>query len=315
MADHASAGFETGASGAIMTVPGGTLPRGVKVFGISTQFVSMDEISDAELEALGATDEDVHSTKGLVHLVSSFSYGVSDNLTVGINLPYVERHDIRAAHNHLGMGEVEFAGNSAGLGDMNLFAQYRFYRDDVLDAALIAGMKFPTGTTRERGHGGELFEADNQPGSGSWDQYAGLAFDRRQGPVGYSANVLYSFTQEGSQKTDLGDVFNYNLALSYRAWSPDGAHEHRHHHHAAGIVDFIDLALELNGDVRGKDEINSVMEEHSGGHVLYVSPGLRIGLGHRGSVFSSLGVPIVNDLNGRQSEPDYRIIAGFSVTF
>ena len=46
-----------------------------------------------------------------------------------------------------------------------------------------------------------------------------------------------------------------------------------------------------------------------------MSPGLRVGAGHSWPVFASIGVPIINDLNGEQSEPDYRVIGGISKTF
>ncbi len=38
-ADHASASFETGAAGAIMAMPGATLPKGKFVIGISVQSI------------------------------------------------------------------------------------------------------------------------------------------------------------------------------------------------------------------------------------------------------------------------------------
>lgn len=315
MADHASAGFETGATGAIMTVPGATLPRGAMIFGLRAQFVKMDEISDAELEALGAADEDVHSTGSLLNPSVNFAYGITADLTVGISLPYVARNDIRAAHNNAGVGEVEFAGDAAGAGDLTLFGQYRLFHNAGADLAVITGIKIPTGDSNEREAEGELFETEHQPGSGSWDPFAGLAFNRNYGRAGISANVLYTFTTAGDQQTELGDIFNYNLALSYRAYSPEGDHDHHHHHHALNILDYVDLALELNGDRRGRTEIDGVEEKHSGGHTLYVSPGIRVGLGHRWSVYTSFGLPIINDYHGQQSEPDYRIISGLSITY
>lgn len=315
-ADHASPSFETGAAGAILTVPGATLEQGDLVFGVGMQFIDMDKISDAELEALGAAEEDVHSTGSLLNASIHFAYGVTADLTLGASLPYVERSDIRAAHHHSGAGEVELAGDAAGMGDATLFGHYRFFRSDYADIAVIAGVKMPTGDSSEHENGGELFETEHQPGSGSWDPFAGLAFNRNYGRAGISANVLYTFTTEGDQQTELGDIFNYNLALSYRAWSPDESdHDHHHHQHVLNILDYVDLALELNGDVRERTEIDGEEEEHSGGHTLYISPGIRVGLGHRWSVYTSFGLPIINDYHGQQSEPDYRIIGGLSVTF
>ena len=75
------------------------------------------------------------------------------------------------------------------------------------------------------------------------------------------------------------------------------------------------MVVELNGDSRQRVDINGESEEHTGGHTLYISPGFRVGLSHSVSLFTSVGIPVVNDLNGLQSEPDYRVIGGMSVTF
>ncbi len=55
-------------------------------------------------------------------------------------------------------------------------------------------------------------------------------------------------------------------------------------------------------------------DPNSGGNVVYLSPGLR--LSHeRWPGFVSLGVPIINDLNGLQAEPDWRLLTGVAVNF
>ena len=317
MADHASLSFETGAAGAMMTTPGATLPKGKVVLSVSMQFIEFDDISDSALEDFGAADEDVHSIDNLYNLRANLAYGISDDLTAGVSLPYLERNNIRAAHNDMGMGEVEAAGDASGIGDLSLFGQYRFYHDSLHDVALIGGIKTPTGATEEKERAGELFETDHQPGSGSWDPFLGLAYNRSFGRTGFSANVLYTFTGEGTQQAELGNAFNYNLAVSYRLFSTMEAHHHHHeqHEHAGLLPDYIDIALELNGDARGKDEISGIKEENSGGHILYLSPGMRIGFAHNWSLWTSIGIPVINDLNGEQSEPAYRLVGGISTTF
>ena len=319
-ADHASASFETGAAGAIMTTPGATLPEGKLVLGGSMQFIEFDDISDSSLESFGAADEDVHSIDNLFQYQVSLAWGVTNNLTIGASVPYLERNNIRAAHNDMGTGEVEIAGDASGIGDARLFGQYRFFHDTLQDLAVITGIKIPTGATDEREVEGELFETDHQPGSGSWDPFLGLAYNRSFGRAGISANVLYSYTTKGSQQTDLGNGFNYNLALSYRLFSAMESHYHHHdhehgHEHTASILDYIDVALELNGDLRGKDEIDGVNEDNSGGHILYISPGMRVGFAHSWSFYTSIGIPVTRNLNGVQSEQDYRIIGGMSLTY
>ena len=314
-ADHASASFETGSAGAIMTIPGATLPQGNLVAGFGVHFIELDDLSDARLEALGAAEEDVHSVDSLLQFNASVAYGLSNDLTLGASLPYIDRYNVREAHHDLGMGEAELAGDSGGIGDIRLFAQYRFYKGDMSDIALLAGVKAPTGDTDERELEGGLFEIEQQPGTGSWDPFAGLSFNQELGRAGISANFLYTVSTEGDQQTELGDIFNYNLALSWRAYSPEGGHDHHHHTNTFNIVDYMDLAIELNGDVRGHVEIAGEEEKNSGGHIVYLSPGVRIGLAHRVSLFSSLGIPVLNDLNGVQSEPDFRVIGGISIRF
>ena len=314
-ADHASASFETGAVGAIMTTPGATLPKGRFVVGISVQSIELDDISDEVLEASGTVDEDVHSVSSLFSASANFAYGLTDDLTIGLSLPYVERSNIREAHNDMGVGEAELAGDSNGVGDLTLFGQYRFHQSEKQDAAILAGIKTPTGETGVRKIEAGLFEAEQQPGSGSWDPFFGLAYNHNWEDIGFSGNVLYTFVTEGTQETDMGDIFNYNLALSYRTTIPEGGHNHHQHKHQGNIIDYVDMVIELNGDSRQRVDISGETEEHTGGHTLYLSPGLRVGLGHSVSLFTSVGIPIVNDLNGLQSEPDYRVIGGVSVTF
>jgi hypothetical protein len=301
--------------GAIMTTSRATLPKGKIVVGISVQSLELDDISDVVLEAAGTADEDVHSVDSLFSASANFAYGLTDDLTIGLSMPYVDRSNVREAHNDMGVGEAELAGDSNGVGDLTLFGQYRFHQSEKQDVAILMGIKTPTGETGVREIEGGLFEAEQQTGSGSWDPFLGLAYNRNWDDIGFSGNVLYTFVTEGTQDTDLGDIFNYNLALTYRTTIPEGEHDHHQHAHKGNIIDYIDLVVELNGDSRQRVNIGGASEEHSGGHTLYLSPGLRVGLGHCVSLFTSVGIPIVNDLNDLQSEPDYRVIGGVSITF
>ena len=126
----------------------------------------------------------------MLNLAANLAYGVNDNFTIGIALPYSERTDIREAHNDMGEGETELAGNSRGLSDMTLFGQYRFFSQDSFHLAVLAGLKTPMGKTSERGLEGGRFEAEQQPGSGAWDPFIGIAGDRSWGKSGVSGNIL-----------------------------------------------------------------------------------------------------------------------------
>jgi hypothetical protein len=72
--------------------------------------------------------------------------------------------------------------------------------------------------------------------------------------------------------------------------------------------------FELNGEWQARQEIAGVTDPNSGGNVVLVSPGIR--LSHdKWSSFISVGIPIVNDLNGVQAEPAWRILTGVAVNF
>jgi hypothetical protein len=263
---------------------------------------------------------------------------------VSVLLPYVVRTGIREAHHHheepaAGHGETPHAvpeavnetvdrGDTKGIGDLTLFGQYRFYGQDTgLQASFLTGLRTPTGKTGERDDQGELFEAEFQPGSGSWDPMLGLALSRAQGRWSVDGNVLYTIATEGTQHTDLGDRFHYNGAVTYRLKGGDAEVSHEvaahhshpgqshHHDHASspkGLV--IDAVLELNGEWQAKQNVSGETDPNSGGNVVFLSPGVRIA-SNRWSGFVTVGLPIVNDLNGLQSEPTYRLFGGVLVGF
>lgn len=76
----------------------------------------------------------------------------------------------------------------------------------------------------------------------------------------------------------------------------------------------LDLVLELNCEGHARQEIAGVKDPNSGGNVIFLSPGLRVSH-DKWSSFVSLGIPIVNHMNGVQAEPDWRILTGVAVKF
>ena len=348
-------GNATGA-GPINTISASTLQQGRGVAGIVVDHIGIDPLSDSELSsaALAAYEagEDhahVHSLDSITSPSINFAYGLTNDLMIAVRLPYVKRRGIREAHVHAheeeGGGheehedeheeapeaEVHDLGDSSGLGDLSLLGQWRFLNNQAAgtEAALLLGLKTPTGKTNERDSSGERFEAEFQPGSGSWDGLFGLALTQRAGLWSFDASALYTLVSEGTQDTDLGDRFNYGVAVSYRlvalsqAGGPmfHGAKPHDHgadghggHVHEEPSGPALDLVLELNGEWHDKQETAGERDDNSGGHTLYISPGLRLSQGNW-SGFASIGIPIVNNLNGIQAEPDWRIVTGVSMGF
>lgn len=334
LAHHPGGIANSGSGGPINTISATTLEQGHGAVGVSVIYSDFDQLSDETLiEAHEAGIEHVHDLGSIGSYGVGYVHGVTNDLMLGFRLPYVKHTGIRAVHHHHEEAggaeeepEVENHGDTEGIGDLSLYGQYRFYRSTNTDAAVILGLKTPTGETGERTRDGEIQDAEFQPGSGSWDPLFGLALTHRVGAWSFDANVLYNLVTEGTQDTDLGDQFLYNLAVSYRLTGYGssgpmfhGAHEHEagddghgHHHEASGPA--LDLVLELNGEVHQKQETAGISDGNSGGHTLYLSPGLRLSQGNW-SGYASVGIPIVKDENGIQPEPEWRLTSGVSVGF
>jgi hypothetical protein len=215
-----------------------------------------------------------------------------------------------------------------------MLGQYRFHNNAAngTSAAVLFGFKAPTGSTSQRDNFGNLFEAEFQPGSGSWDGLFGAAFTKRTGRWSFDVSGLYYLISTGTQNTNLGDRFLFGTAVSYRLVGATGSskevelHEycmqprnqlqehclyHANHDHSDMMKTpyTLDLVLELNGEWHDKQRIAGIPDPNSGGTTVYISPGVRVGF-DRFSGFVSVGVPILNEHNGVQSKPDFRVLTG-----
>jgi hypothetical protein len=351
-AHHPGGGGNTGSGGAINTISADTLAEGMFAASIRYEFIRLGQLSDADLIAAANRGTHAHSIRSIDSLSLSVAYGITNDLTLAVRASGVRRSDIREAHEdmlsggHMGiMNSHEMSnlmsadginrrGNSAGFGDVTMLGQYRFHSNAQTgtSAAVLFGFKAPTGSTSQRDAYGQLFQAEFQPGSGSWDGLLGAAFTKRTGRWAFDVSGLYYLITNGTQNTNLGDRFLFGTAVSYRLVGPVGSakeielHEycmqprnqlqehclyHANHDHSdmKKTPYTLDLVLELNGEWHDKQRIGGIPDPNSGGTTVYLSPGVRIGF-DRFSSFVSFGVPVVNQHNGVQSKPDYRILTG-----
>jgi len=352
-AHHPSGASSTSAAGPIATISATTLEKGQGVVGIVLEAVNIDPFSDAQLINFAGNHVHAHSLDAILAPSLVIAYGLTNDLTISARLPVVVRQNVReGSHHHPGEGapaenSVVELGDSSGIGDLTLLGQYRFFNNRAaqLEMAALVGVKLPTGRTNVINNEGERFEAEFQPGSGSVDGLLGLALTKRVGAWSFDTSVLYQLTGTGTQDTDLGDRLLYNAAVSYRilggpagpsAGSGGGSggrmhaglpepmyhggpkgRDHHHDHHPEPVAargPALDLVLELNGEWHDRQRIGGVTDPNSGGNVVYLSPGVRLSM-DKWSGFVSVGVPVVNDMNGVQAEPDWRLLAGVSVGF
>ncbi len=335
-AHHAGGVGNALSAGPIVTISATTVEQGHGVAVVTLDYQSLSGLSDETLIQSTASlppgtpeANHVHDLRSVQAYAFLYAYGVTDDLTLALRLPFVRRTGIREAHEHEpGEFEVEDLGSADGVGDLLLFGQYRFFHQDETELALLFGLKTPTGKTNDSTAQGEVFDAEFQPGSGSWDPLLGLAWTHHAGAWSFDSNVLYTLATTGTQNTDLGDRFQYNFAVSYRLASlgsgaqpmfhgatphaDDDGHQHAHAHAHAGLA--LDLVLELNGEWHAEQVTDGISDPNSGGNTIFLSPGLRLSE-DKWSGFVSVGIPIVDDLNGIQSEPDWRVLIGGSLSF
>jgi hypothetical protein len=326
-AHHPSAGFGPGISGPILTIPAVPMEKNRWSAAIRTDYQKFDRFSNSELESLAASGTEAHSMDDQTSIFFSAGYGLTEDLAMGMHIPYVIRRGIREGHIEDGTSEVHNHGTSEGIGDLSLVGQYQLFRKEKAgaDVSVLFGLKTPTGDTKSTDRDGVRFETEFQPGSGSWDPLIGTAVGWRLGQASLEASLLYAIATKGSQETDLGDSLHFGVSLAFRH-TP--AHGHSHgsseiHSHAIGPspapvhaehhsrISF-DFVLEATGEWRQKQTVSGISDPNSGGTIILLSPGVRVNIYNRYSAFFSAGIPVLQDLNGTQHETRHRLVVGIS---
>ncbi len=336
-----------GTSGPILTNPASTIPKGHWGIGLRSEYVNFNEYSTDALKYFAKKRQFVHGTEYFLLPALVAAYGVTDDFTFGFRLPYSIQGNIRdgllMASN--GIPYIVDRGTSDGLGDLTLFAQYRFLnlKDKELEAALLSGITVPAGLAHVKDKTGARFGADHQPGKRSFEPLVGLSVTKRFGHrLSFDANYLFTKAIKGIQDFYGGDLHNYNLALSYQLLQPHNhnhlynhSHEHSHqygnyneyqyshdhsHKHSWYSIFGLDTILELNGEWRQKQVFGRLQpfgftDEDSGGSILYLSPGLRLSISEKWSTYLSFGLPLVCDPSGDGQKTDFRMLFGLSKSF
>jgi hypothetical protein len=301
LAHHPSGGAGAGMAGPIRTISASTLQQDKWSLGVQTELIKLDTFTDKELHGFAARGHEVHTFDSVFHASLGVSYGITDDIMVSMKIPYVVINDIREAHSDE-PEEVHRHGEVKGIGDFTALGQYRFIKmtDAKFESAVLFGLKMPTGDTRKKDVHWELLETEHQPGSGSWDPMAGISVTKRFNSFSIDTNLLYTIATKGAQETDLGDLFNYNFSFSYRT-----------------LMDKIslDLILEINGECKQRQKIEGAEDKNSGGNEMFLSPGFRISFNKNLMTYLSVGIPVIRNLNGLQTDTKYKTLFGIGIGF
>ena len=213
-------------------------------------------------------------------------------------LPYVVRHVLEVdSHQHLGERQ-----RSEGFGDLTLTGIFKLLKKGRDFIGPLAGLKMPTGRTTAENRQGTEFEAELQPGSGSWDPVMGTAFQYQWAQVIFHGNVLYSIRTNGAHEFRAGNLFSTYLYADYLI-NPKSEY----------FQNKIGMVATLQNEQKQKDHRVKVAD--SGGTTLLLGPEISIRGNRFVSVFGNILFPVYQNLGGIHQLLQFVWNAGVKISF
>jgi len=281
-------------TGSSTTTSGTTLKRGGFAVGFTFEHRKWDELGHRNAHELHEEGRHVHNFDHDEFYQFAASYGMTDDLEVGLTVPLVKKTFLRVEDGVVGKGDDSF-----GIGDLAFLTKWRVHRG-VVDWALLGQVKFPTGETAERGFDGKKLEPEEVAGSGSFDYALGTAIGKQIGRWTVNGDLIYTFKTEGHNGYEFGDTLRFDLGTSVRLMKEERFPSVR-------------LTSEINVHLAKRDrdrEGNKVFD--SGGVVFFLTPGISVDLNRETTMFFLTPIPIFQDWGGEHNELKYGLIAGIS---
>lgn len=289
--------------GGSSTASGETLKAGAWDLSLRVDATEFEDVSRQEAAQRATQSGDFDALRRSFLTTTSLAYGVTEDFQVGATIGYYRGTDFFAAElDANGTPEVADA-DPHGLTDLWLQGKYRFVHDELGSLALIAGIKLPTGNDDQRLSNGEKLEPSSQPGTGAFDEQAGLAWSRFLTPnLTIDASSIYTLRGEHAGFT-VGDRFDAGVALAYRLTD--------------AITAFPNWSVfgEANVVWLGKDDDHGTKNGNSGGTTLYLTPGVRVRFDKSAALTLAPSFPVYQGLNGEQVETRFKLAATLSFGF
>jgi hypothetical protein len=280
---------------------------------LSFQYIDQDQprigSRRAQVGAIASDHDEIRTINRLAAL--QLNYSLNERFQVALTLPYVSR-----SHEHFEEGNARLERwNFGDIGDAAVQGRFRVFASDTPEHSslwLTGGVKLPTGSKREIGSSGEDAEVTIAPGTGSTDTLLGVT---------YQSGVLRNTALEG----ELGHttLIPFFIALNGRV-NGRGTHDYRRGHEVQlntgteyPLTSTVHLLGQINGRLLGKDAVGQTDENRdlTGGRFLYLSPGLRVLLGGKTSIYGFVQIPIYQHVNGLQLTSKANYLAGIRKSF
>jgi hypothetical protein len=200
-------------------------------------------------------------------------------LVLAVNLPLQAREvrDVSLARERgWGLGDIDVSAKAFVWKDRN------FSPDHLI--SVVGGVKLPTGP-RLHARDGTTLGIDAQPGSGSVDPMAGLAYQGFKGDWSFMASALGFLPTRGRDDFRLGASVRAQVAAQFQPSTR--------------------WAVRLGVDTRAEraPDTAGVAEEAGGGFIAYASPDVLFSPGMDVVVQAGVRIPIVNQLRRVTSTP------------
>lgn len=295
-ADHGPGASAAGVS----TLTAETLKPNTVAFELREDFTEFENLSTASISAKTSRAGSIDLLDRSFLTSISASYGLIENLQIGLTLPYYAAVNARDAEYDSETGETEVATfDPDGIGDLWLTGKYRLYRGPIGQFAFVGGVKFPTGRSNVTNSAGERVEPSFTAGTGSYDGSVAATYSRfltSQITLDASFQYVVRGTDDGFH---VGNRIDGGVAGAYR-FAEDPA-----------TFPAVTAIFESNVRNLGKTEEEGNPDGNTGGTVLFLSPGVRLALTPSLSFTLWTPVPIVQALNGEQLEMAVKVGAAF----
>jgi len=255
----------------------------------------------AEANRIVDSGRDTHGHVNEYDITQRFGYAVTPDLLVSISQGYRSLKMVGIEDDDLGKSE-----RSSGATDLDLGVSYRFLhqRPDgcPVDLVVFADEKFPTGVTNNRKPSGDLFETEDQPGTGSFNETIGLSTAKRWGK--WSATAAYGFTYKGggSQRFKEGNINRLSFNGT-RKMTPDDW----------GWRLF--LSQGVQGWIENRARDHSITGPDHGGDFIYAVPAVTVQPINRLFLTASAAVPIYQQENGFHQKDRFSVQFNVGIRF
>ncbi len=244
---------------------------------------------------IGGEPDELSTVNRILKLTVDHSF--DDRWGMTVQLPYVRR-------SHLHINNSDFPGPTAeswsigGVGDTRVVGRYQLWRDDTGKAAgLRFGLKLPTGRTTVINADGARAERTLQPGTGTTDAVLGAYWRDALGSGDWFASLNWQRALDQHEDFRPGSAFSADLGISRPLggiWSGQ---------------------VQLNAVWRGRDSGAQAEPSLSGGHSLFLSPGVSAAIDQHTTLYGYLQLPLRQYVNGTQLTAKWGAIIGFSRMF